>query len=49
LLDDRPVAVSGSDGRSAMAIALAADRAMRTGQPVDVEPPPDRPVDGQRP
>jgi predicted dehydrogenase len=43
LLDDRPVAVSGSDGRSAMAIALAADRAMRTGQPVDVEPPPDRP------
>jgi predicted dehydrogenase len=43
LLDDRPVAVSGSDGRAAMAIALAADRALRTGQPVDVEPAPDRP------
>jgi predicted dehydrogenase len=36
ILDDRPVAVPGSDGAAALAIALAADRSMREGQPIAV-------------
>jgi predicted dehydrogenase len=37
ILDDRPVAVTGADGRAAFAIAAAADRSMRGGGPVEVE------------
>lgn len=36
ILEDRPVDVPGSAGRAALAIALAADRSMRGGRPVDV-------------
>lgn len=42
LLEDRPVAVTGSDGQAAFAIALAADEAMRTGRPVTVERSPEQ-------
>lgn len=36
ILDDRPVAVTGADGRAAFEIAAAADRSMREGRPVEV-------------
>ncbi|MBA2720495.1 MAG: Gfo/Idh/MocA family oxidoreductase [Chloroflexi bacterium] len=38
--DDRPVAVTGSDGRAAFAIAVAAGRSLRDGGTVAVEPRP---------
>lgn len=37
IVDDRPVAVTGADGRAAFAIAVAADRSMREGRPVAVQ------------
>ena len=37
IVDDRPVAVTGADGRAAFAIAAAADRSMREGRPVAVQ------------
>ena len=36
ILDDRPVAVTGADGRAAFEIAAAATRSMREGRPVEV-------------
>jgi predicted dehydrogenase len=36
ILEDRPVDVPATDGRAALAIALAADRSMREGRPVAV-------------
>jgi len=36
IIDDRPVAVPGSAGLTAIAVALAADRSMREGRPVEV-------------
>jgi predicted dehydrogenase len=36
IIDDLPVAVTGSDGEAALKIALAADQSMRQGQPVAV-------------
>lgn len=36
ILDDCPVAVTGADARAAFRIAVAADRSMREGRPVDV-------------
>ena len=36
ILDDGPVAVTGSDGRAAFQIAEAATRSMREGRPVEV-------------
>jgi predicted dehydrogenase len=36
IADDRPVAVTGADGRAALAIALAAARSMDEGRPVSV-------------
>jgi myo-inositol 2-dehydrogenase/D-chiro-inositol 1-dehydrogenase len=37
ILADRPVAVTGADGRAALEIALAAARSMREGRPVEVQ------------
>jgi myo-inositol 2-dehydrogenase/D-chiro-inositol 1-dehydrogenase len=37
IADDRPVAVTGADGRAAFAIAAAAGRSMREGRPVEVD------------
>ncbi len=34
IVEDRPVAVDGRDGRAALAIALAADRSRREGRPI---------------
>jgi len=36
IIEDRPVDVPGSAGKAALAIALAADRSMREGRPVEV-------------
>ncbi len=36
ILDDRPVEVPGPEGAAALAIAIAADRSMREGRPVEV-------------
>lgn len=36
IIEDRPVDVPGSAGKAALGIALAADRSMREGRPVDV-------------
>ena len=36
IAEDRPVEVPGSEGRAALGIALAADRSMREGRPVEV-------------
>ncbi len=36
ILDDCPVVVTGADARAAFQVALAADRSMREGRPVDV-------------
>ncbi len=36
ILEDCPVAVTGADGRAAFEVAVAADRSMREGRPVEV-------------
>ena len=36
IIDDAPVAVTGADARAAFAIAVAADRSMQDGRPVEV-------------
>ncbi len=37
ILEDRPVSVGGAEARAAFRIALAADRSMREGRPVEVQ------------
>ncbi len=37
IVEDRPVEVTGADGRAAFGIAVAAGRSMREGRPVEVE------------